>query len=306
MSIPWFSHFHVLLESWCKMSPCRKRNWLVSYVDLSTCTSKFGNSALAVRGEVWYSLHSHKAWWEVLWPPWCRMSGWVGGQISRCFWRWANLSYLEVCNHHEPTYIAYKRERNFFSSSEEGCLWGVLFPTNSIPFHLLCYPFERPVCRMWQETWLWLLEPVSALQNTGKKWCDGFLLSSSHSPGRLALVSLSHPGGLNAEPPLLDLADQWHVGSSSSLSFFSFLSLVVVFSCHADVHSSQRKRLLCVLCPSAATIGQMTSWVHHFLAGWCSSGFMGHPLSLGTSLTARCSSAGLQVPSDPEVSYHFI
>jgi len=44
-----------------------------------------------------------------------------------------------------------------------------------------------------------------------------------------------------------------------------FFSLVVVFSGHADVCSSQRKRLLCRLCSFTASKDQMTSWVSQLL-----------------------------------------
>lgn len=131
---------------------------------------------------------------------------------------------------------------------------------------------------------------------------------SAPPPGRAGWLACpsGHPGQLNSELPLLDFADQWH-GCSSSFFFFFFL-LVVVFSCHADVRSSQRKKLLYMLCSSTATTGQMTSWAHHklFLGCWCSAGFLGHHLSSGTSPTALCFPAGLQVPFNPEGSFYLI
>lgn len=58
----------------------------IGFLGLSACTSKFGDSALTLRGEVWYSCIRIRPGAYVLWQPRCPVSGWVDG--------WADLMLL--------------------------------------------------------------------------------------------------------------------------------------------------------------------------------------------------------------------
>lgn len=91
-----------------------------------------------------------------------------------------------------------------------------------------CLPERRPEARWWLLSWL-LPQACSWL------WCSSCRLLSSQPPRWILRAS-----------------DKW---VHPRLSYCCF---------HSDVYSSQRKGLLlCRLCSSAATSGQMTSWVHH-------------------------------------------
>lgn len=125
-------------------------------------------------------------------------------------------------------------------------------PTSSTFLYLTHYPFERPVCRLQQDRlacgffWSQSVSPwtLARLEEMAS-------LSSSHRLTPLALVSLlpSSEGGWAPSLPY------WI--SQTGVMWVHLLSSYCSF--HSDVYSSQRKGLLCKLCSSIATTGQMTS-----------------------------------------------